>query len=159
MRRIFLSTFFLLFGAGFFTMAAAQSQDSHYSLFDRQSLDEAFDETVSTPTVVKSTAPAEELELSDEAPEPEYSGESWNKMREDTEGGRLQTETPAVVAVSSSSLIVKEEPQALPPSLEMPNYGTAMSVTGRKTIGFNYSSKHYLADQTTTRAQTVSTFD
>ncbi len=53
------------------------------------------------------------------------------------------TETGAV-AVST------EAPKPPPPEIELPTYGTSLSVTGRKTIGFNYSEKVYTHDQTTT---------
>ncbi len=37
-----------------------------------------------------------------------------------------------------------------PPEVELPTYGTSLSVTGRKVIGFNFSEKRFLAPQKTT---------
>ncbi len=54
----------------------------------------------------------------------------------------------------------QEVPKALPPSLQMPDYGTSLSVTGRKVIGFSYNARKYLQAQTNTgRTASVSTFD
>ena len=47
-------------------------------------------------------------------------------------------------------------PKPPPPEVELPTYGTSLSVTGRKVIGFNFSEKRYLASQKTTgRPQTT----
>ena len=47
-------------------------------------------------------------------------------------------------------------PKPPPPEVELPTYGTSLSVTGRKVIGFNFSEKRYLSSQRTTgRAQTT----
>jgi hypothetical protein len=142
-------------------MACAQSQASGYALFDRQTLEDVFAEDTSTPTAQASTETVAGEELQEEPPDMEYSGDAWNHMRDDAERGTLPSEETSAssTATKTSTAAASNEPIALPPSLEMPNYGTSMSVTGRKTIGFNYSSKHYLYDQTTSRAQTLSTFD
>jgi len=55
----------------------------------------------------------------------------------------LVTKTGAV-AVSTAA------PKPPPPEIELPTYGTSLSVTGRKVIGVNYSMKEYTHDQTTT---------
>ncbi len=47
-------------------------------------------------------------------------------------------------------------PKPPPPEIELPTYGTSLSVTGRKVIGFNFSEKRYTGSQTTTaRAKTT----
>ena len=47
-------------------------------------------------------------------------------------------------------------PKPPPPEVELPTYGTSLSVTGRKVIGFSFSEKRFLNTQKTTgRAQTT----
>ena len=41
-------------------------------------------------------------------------------------------------------------PKPPPPEVELPTYGTSLSVTGRKVIGFSYALKRYTASQATT---------
>lgn len=41
-------------------------------------------------------------------------------------------------------------PKPPPPEVELPTYGTSLSVTGRKIIGFNFSEKRFLNQQKTT---------
>lgn len=55
----------------------------------------------------------------------------------------LVTETGAV-AVSTAA------PKPPPPEIELPTYGTSLSVTGRKVIGVNYSEKQFTHDQSST---------
>jgi hypothetical protein len=52
--------------------------------------------------------------------------------------------------------ISTEAPKPPPPEVELPTYGTSLSVTGRKVIGFNFSEKRYTNAQTTSgRAKTT----
>lgn len=41
-------------------------------------------------------------------------------------------------------------PRPPPPEVELPTYGTSLSITGRKVIGFNFSEKRFLSAQTKT---------
>ncbi len=60
--------------------------------------------------------------------------------------------TAPVVDISYSTAA----PKAPPPEVELPTYGTSLSVTGRKVIGFNFSEKRYTHDQVTSgRAKTT----
>ncbi|MBI3289340.1 MAG: hypothetical protein HYZ74_07460, partial [Elusimicrobia bacterium] len=78
----------------------------------------------------------------------------WNTMRQDYERGTLPTEEliapevipmqPELIAVSSSM------PRPPPPEIELPTYGTSLSITGRKLIGFAFSEKRFLRDQPST---------
>lgn len=57
--------------------------------------------------------------------------------------------TPELVISTSA-------PKPPPPEVELPTYGTSLSVTGRKVIGFNFSEKRFTHDQTTSgRAKTT----
>ncbi len=58
--------------------------------------------------------------------------------------------------VDGDILLSTSAPKPPPPEVELPTYGTSLSVTGRKVIGFNFSEKRYLTTQKTTgRAQTT----
>jgi|GEM_PF-446110 len=65
------------------------------------------------------------------------------------EGGIETPETPTVTETGAVA-ISTNAPKPPPPEIELPTYGTSLSVTGRKLIGFNYSMKEYTHDQTTT---------
>lgn len=57
---------------------------------------------------------------------------------------------PGEIAVST------EAPKPPPPEVELPTYGTSLSVTGRKVIGFNFSEKRFLNEQkASARAKTT----
>jgi len=106
------------------------------------------------------------LEPSTETPAPAaaapagYSIERFKQVRERVERGEepgaeaLPLEPgqglPEGVAYSTAA------PKAPPPEVELPTYGTSLSVTGRKVIGFSFNEKRYLRDQkTTARAKTT----
>ncbi len=98
-----------------------------------------------------------------EAPEAALTMERFRKVRAAMDRGenpvqagimfpdqQLITETGAI-EISTAA------PKPPPPEIELPTYGTSLSVTGRKVIGFNYSDKVYTHDQTTTgRPKTTS---
>jgi len=88
----------------------------------------------------------------------DFSQDKWNKARKATEEGTIEAPMPELP--QTSVVVATETALNLPPSVELPAYGTSMSVTGRKIIGFNYTSKQYLSSQTnTSRAQSTSVFD
>jgi len=93
----------------------------------------------------------------DRLPISDYSQDRWNKVRGDIETGRFQREDTlplARIAVST------ETPESPPPELEFTESGTSLSLTGRKVIGFNYSGKRYMNEQTNvTRPRSLSLFE
>lgn len=96
-------------------------------------------------------------------PSTEYSMERFLRVREQVERGEEPgTEsttaelgpgwTPPVTEISIST----NAPKPPPPEVELPTYGTSLSVTGRKVIGFNFSEKRFTRDQVTSgRAKTT----
>ena len=116
-----------------------------FRLFDR-----ADSAHILEPLASTSAAPGE-------APSPstEYSLERFQRIRaavdRGEEPGTEQTAlgpgwTAPVVGIDVST----EAPKPPPPEIELPTYGTSLSVTGRKVIGFNFSEKRYTSDQTAT---------
>ena len=97
------------------------------------------------------------LEFEGELKPFEYSQQRYNAVREKIErgiepGGERQEEYISPF-VSISSMVAPKPP---PPELELPTYGTSLSVTGRKVIGFTFQEKRFLQDQATTgRPQTT----
>jgi hypothetical protein len=94
------------------------------------------------------------------SPSTEYSLERFQRVRaavdRGEEPGAEQTAlgpgwTAPVVGVDVST----EAPKPPPPEVELPTYGTSLSVTGRKVIGFNYSEKRFVGDQTATGRPTT----
>ncbi|MBI4346965.1 MAG: hypothetical protein HY553_08935, partial [Elusimicrobia bacterium] len=87
----------------------------------------------------------------------------WEKMRTDYETGRLPSEEeeeilplPPAELLSSTGTT----PAPPPPEVELPTYGTSLSVTGRKVVGFNFSEKRFLNEQKTTgRPKTLNLID
>lgn len=73
------------------------------------------------------------------------------------EEGAPQEGLGAGVGVAVSTEMAPKPP---PPEVELPTYGTSLSVAGRKVIGFNFSEKRYLSDQSATgRPQTTNLID
>lgn len=81
--------------------------------------------------------------------------ERWNRVREKVETGTLADDfpPPPPPLVGDDGLYVlhgsTEPPKPPTPEVELPTYGTSLSITGRKTIGFSFSEKRYLSDQRT----------
>ncbi|MBI5245291.1 MAG: hypothetical protein HY922_16635 [Elusimicrobia bacterium] len=75
----------------------------------------------------------------------------WDKMREDVEYGvlpREEIELPTLPPPSPYELAGSSAAPAPPrPEIELPTYGTSLSITGRKVIGFSFTEKRYLGDQ------------
>jgi hypothetical protein len=77
---------------------------------------------------------------------------------------RDAVESPPVALPSAEfnqeGLVINEPPKPTKPELVLPNYGTSLSVTGRKVIGFNFNEQRYLKNQNLTgRAQTTTAFN
>ncbi|MDE2291919.1 MAG: hypothetical protein KGL53_07540, partial [Elusimicrobia bacterium] len=91
----------------------------------------------------------------------------WDRVRALAETGELPGEEfelpmssgeggPGEYVISGATT----PPQPPAPEVELPTYGTSLSITGRKVIGFTYSEKRYLSAQTTTgRAQNQNLID
>lgn len=90
-----------------------------------------------------------------------YSHEQWLKMRKDYEQGTLPEEGFVTPLISPYDLAVSTEiPRPPPPELELPTYGTSLSITGRKVISFNFSEKKFINEQKSTlRPRTTNLFD
>ena len=88
---------------------------------------------------------------------PEYSPGAWNNVREQIETGRFnRAELKPIQEVAAST----ETPLSPPPEVEFKDSGTSLSVTGRKVISLNYTSKRFINDQTSvTRPRSLSLFE
>jgi hypothetical protein len=87
----------------------------------------------------------------------DYSPDSWNEVRDQIESGRFDR---ADLKPLLETQISTETPLSPPPELEFKESGTSLSVTGRKLITLNYSSKRYINDQTTvSRPRSLSLFE
>lgn len=93
-------------------------------------------------------------------PPVEYDPSRFERVREQvdrgeepgTERGPDGGPMPAGEDISLST----SAPKPPPPEVELPTYGTSLSVTGRKVIGFTFSEKRFLNSQKTTgRPQTT----
>jgi len=89
----------------------------------------------------------------------QYTQQEYNKVREEIEQGITpgQPKEPGELIGGPAVLVSSAEaPAPPPPELELPTYGTSLSVTGRKVIGVTVSEKRFLYDQATTgRPQTT----
>lgn len=76
----------------------------------------------------------------------------WNRMRRAHESGELGREeiAPLPIDVPGYEVVSATElPRPPDPQVELPTFGTSLSITGRKVIGFNFSEKRFLRDQLT----------
>lgn len=78
--------------------------------------------------------------------------ERWGRMRSDTEAGIVPSEEFELPTAfpTPTSAISGAPPNPIAPEIEMASYGTNLSVSGRKIVGFNYSEKRFLSQQITT---------
>lgn len=90
----------------------------------------------------------------------EFSQDEWNQIRGEIEEGTFLEDTPSTLDYSDLVPEPIEEPAPPPPEIDLPTYGTSLSVTGRKKIGLSFESKRFIKDQTkNTRPQSTNTFD
>ncbi len=90
----------------------------------------------------------------------EYDSSRYDRVRDQVDRGEEPGEErvagpggPGLIEDVSLSTAAPKPP---PPEIELPTYGTSLSVTGRKVIGFSFSEKRFLGKQTTTgRPQTT----
>ncbi|MDD5301904.1 MAG: hypothetical protein PHS14_02260 [Elusimicrobia bacterium] len=117
-----------------------------------------------TPAPAVSTAPApvprDPGEVRAGMTPVQYDASRFERVREQVDRG----EEPGTERGPGGGLLMAGEevllstaaPKPPPPEVELPTYGTSLSVTGRKVIGFNFSEKRFLNSQKTTgRAQTT----
>ncbi|HVE14465.1 MAG TPA: hypothetical protein VNI01_13785, partial [Elusimicrobiota bacterium] len=78
----------------------------------------------------------------------------WNKMRVDADEGRAPSTDFDLPTAAPTPFQLAEGgpgggPKPTPPELEIPSYGTSLSITGRKVIGFSFAEKRFLHTQVT----------
>ncbi|MDQ7772347.1 MAG: hypothetical protein RDU13_02365 [Elusimicrobiales bacterium] len=138
--------------------AAPASPQGRFLLLDRDDASSLFPEEKAEEAEAGADGDGPGLDsLLDRLPISDYSQDRWNKVRGDIETGRFQQEAPAPLARVAVSTEVPESP---PPELEFTESGTSLSLTGRKVIGFNYTGKRYMNEQTNiTRPRSLSLFE
>ena len=137
-------------------------QGNNFKLLDHSQFPEVFSSEVST-------APAQEPDIEstpglsekvDDLAPIDYTEGEWEEMRRQDESGQLLVNQISMDSENIPVVSSTRTPEALPPSVEMPEYGTSLSVTGRKIIGFKYMSKKYVNTQVdSSRVQSLNTFE
>lgn len=122
-------------------------------------LDRADPAKVLEPEADEAAAPPEPLEEKEfldferELKPFEYTEERFQKVRQDVDEGREPGQLfdgQLVTPLEEIALSTADAPRPPPPEVELPTYGTSLSVTGRKVISFQFSEKRFLGDQTKT---------
>ncbi|MFI5360745.1 MAG: hypothetical protein ACHQ49_02145 [Elusimicrobiota bacterium] len=129
--------------------APARSRGA-FRLFDRSDADHILEPLASTAAAV-SAAPSEGAPPQST----EYSLARFQRVHAAVDRGEEPGEEASLLGPGWSAPVVgvevsTEAPKPPPPEIELPTYGTSLSVTGRKVIGFNYTLTHYTGDQSTT---------
>ena len=91
-----------------------------------------------------------------------YSEARILKARTNIEEGKAPSEPSATGLLEAEEITYSTATSIKPPppELELPAQQMSLSITGRKIIGFSFSEKRYLSDQTTSgRAQSTNIFD
>lgn len=137
---------------------APPASQGRFLLLDRDEASSLFDDEEEETAPGEEEGPGKGLDsLLDRLPISDYSQDRWNKVRRDIETGRFQSEQPPPLVQVAVSTVVPESP---PPELEFTESGTSLSLTGRKVIGFNYTGKRYIEEQTNvTRPRSLSLFE
>jgi hypothetical protein len=90
----------------------------------------------------------------------QYSQTKWNTMRDNVEAGKEPKEGLEEYVPTYSVFATTEAPRPAPPEIELPAYGTSLSITGRKVISFQFSEKRFLHEQkNTARPATTNLFE
>jgi hypothetical protein len=117
-----------------------------YRLFDRTDSSHVLEPLASTAAAPGAPSPSTE-----------YSLERFQSVRAAVDRGEepgVEQQQAALGAGWTAPVvgvdISTEAPKAPPPEVELPTYGTSLSVTGRKVIGFSYNEKHLIGNQATT---------
>ena len=88
------------------------------------------------------------------APPTGYSVERFKHVRDQVERGEEPGVAPGGLepglGLPGDVAFSTDAPKPPPAEVELPTYGTSLSVTGRKVIGFSFSEKRYANAQTTT---------
>ncbi len=128
-----------------------------FLLLDREDPDHIFEVA---PASTQAT-PGKDFILFEQDLNPfQYSQQKWNKARLDRELGVNIDENPISLPGYFGPHISTAAPKPPPPEIEMPTYGTSLSVTGRKVIGMSYSEKRFINPQVLSgRPQTTNLFD
>ncbi|NLO90372.1 MAG: hypothetical protein GX410_00065 [Elusimicrobia bacterium] len=139
-------------------------QQNSFNLLDHTQYPEVFSSEISSSTAAEEEAPVtgdHELSETMEALEPiSYTGQEWQEIQRLDETGQLIEDQMSMDTGNIPVLSSTQTPASLPPSVEMPEYGTSLSVTGRKIIGFKYTSKKYLNTQVdSSRPQAFNNFE
>jgi len=117
-----------------------------------------------TPAPVPSTAavaaPRDPAQVRAGMPPVEYDPARFTRVREQIDRGEEPGEERGPdggpLMAGDDVLLSTSAPKPPPPEVELPTYGTSLSVTGRKVIGFTFSEKRFLNSQKTTgRPQTT----
>jgi hypothetical protein len=140
-----------------------------FTLMDRPKRDQIFERPESTePVVAVSTESAEpphdfvDWQIAVSTRIFHYTPEKYAKVRNDVDEGREPQEFDVVPIIPGSVVSISSytTPKPPPPEVELPTYGTSLSVTGRKVIGVQFSEKRFLNPQKTTgRPQTTNLID
>jgi hypothetical protein len=118
-----------------------------FLLIERQDPSHIFE----TPAPAKEAKPFEDFAR--ELKPIQFDPKMWDRMREDVEHGVLpkeEIELPPLMPEGYDVAYGSGTPMPPRPEIELPSYGTSLSITGRKVIGFNFSEKRYLRDQRAT---------
>ncbi|HUT85942.1 MAG TPA: hypothetical protein VMW66_03800 [Elusimicrobiales bacterium] len=146
-RKIIAITFSFILCAN--NLFAAQ-QDEEFYLIEKSDFPSIFEEYDAERYALPESIIEPELNLYD-------TKQDWNATREAIETNTLYQE---VIEQQQPQTILKPKSKELAPSVKLPAYGTSLSITGRKIIGFDYASKRYLFDQTSkARAEKISSFN
>ncbi|HVC09971.1 MAG TPA: hypothetical protein VNH15_08555, partial [Elusimicrobiota bacterium] len=98
-------------------------------------------------------APASFSKFIENLPPISYSQQEYNVARQNEEVREKQQELreqEAEFFAQQGLAISTGTPNPPPPELELPTYGTSLSVTGRKVVGVSYSEKRFLHSQDAT---------
>ncbi|MDD5629134.1 MAG: hypothetical protein PHU21_08715, partial [Elusimicrobia bacterium] len=114
------------------------------------------------PPAVSTQPPHDFLEFVDGLKPFTYRPEALVQARTHIEEGRAPSEPSPFLGQQAEELAGVSPTSLLPPppELELPTQQMSLSITGRKIIGFNFSEKRYLHDQSQTgRAATTGLWD
>jgi len=105
------------------------------------------------PSASTAPAPVGFSEFIEKLPAISYNQQEYNVARQNEEAREKQQELreqEAEFFAQQGLAISTGTPNPPPPELELPTYGTSLSVTGRKVVGVSYSEKRFLHSQNAT---------
>jgi hypothetical protein len=141
-------------------VAPVEGAPKDFQVIERPEGQGLLDAAPAVPAAPPARAPRDPGEVRAGMEALDWDAARFNRVREAVDRGEEpgveRIAAPAGTSLFEELALSTAAPKPPPPEVELPTYGTSLSVTGRKLISFTFSEKRFMAPQrTTNRPQTT----